>query len=140
MNCSRGRYQSGQSLIEMLFIIASTLLLLSGLVVAMVFMIKTATYARDKAIAIRLAEEKIEQIKASKQSADFWDNPDSYGCGDEETGLGENGIFYRNTTCANAETSATGGRNRIEVTTVSGWEGGDQSVVSVSIYLSNWEE
>lgn len=137
---SRVKNQSGQSLIEVLFIIVSTFFLLSGLVVAMVFMIRTAAYARDKAIAIRLAQEKIEQIKASKQSADFWDNPDSYGCDDKEMGLGESGTFYRNTTCANAETSLTGGRNRIEVTTVAGWEGGAQSEVSVSIYLSNWEE
>ncbi len=134
----RVKNQSGQSLIEVLFIIVSTFFLLSGLVVAMVFMIKTATFARNKAIAVRLAEEKLEQIKASKQSADFWDNPDLYGCGDEEEGLGENGSFYRDTACTDVDTF--GDQSRIEVTTVAGWEGSDQSEVTVTIYLSNWEE
>jgi len=138
VNYNRKKHQSGQSLIEVLFIIVATFLLLSGLVVAMVFMIKTATFARNKAMAIRLAEEKLEQIKASKQLADFWDNSSLYGCGDEETDLGENGSFYRDTTCTIVETS--GSRSRIEVTTVAGWEGGDQSEVIVSIYLSNWDE
>jgi Tfp pilus assembly protein PilV len=140
MSFERKKNQQGQSLIEMLFIIVTTFLLLSGLVVSMIFMIRTVSFAKNKAVAVRLAEEKLEQIKANKQLADFWSSPDLYGCGDEEEGLADNASFYRNTTCSVVETSLSGGKNRIEVTVAVGWQGGEQSEVAVSTYLSDWEE
>lgn len=139
MNFRKKKNQKGQSLIEMLFIVVTTFLLLSGLVVAMIFMIRTANFAKNKATATRLAEEKLEQMKANKQLADFWSNPTLYGCGEEEEGLADDGLFYRNTSCTVVETSSAG-RNKIEVTVVVGWQGGEQSEVAVSIYLSDWEE
>jgi len=140
MSFNRKKYQQGQSLIEMLFIVVTTFLLLSGLVVSIVFMIRTASFAKNKTIAIRLTEEKLEQIKANKQLADFWASPELYGCDDDEEGLADNGIFYRSTTCTAVETSVSGGKNRIEVTVVAGWQGGEQSEITVSTYLSDWEE
>ncbi|MFH1601372.1 MAG: type II secretion system protein [Candidatus Shapirobacteria bacterium] len=67
-------FQKGQTLVEIVFLIGITLIILSGLVVAAIFSVKASRYSKNKAIAARLTREQIEMVKAEKKSASFWED------------------------------------------------------------------
>ena len=74
------RKEAGQTIIEAVFLIGVTFLLLAGLVTSVIFSIKASRYSKNKAIAARIAREQIEAIKAGKQTPAFWD-PVSFSVG-----------------------------------------------------------
>ncbi len=65
--------EAGQTIIEAVFLIGISFLLLLGLVTSAIFSIKASRYSKNKAIATRVARGEIEAIKAAKQSAGFWE-------------------------------------------------------------------
>jgi len=63
---------AGQTIVEIAFLVGISFILLSGLVIAAIFSIKSARYSKYKSLATRIAQGRIEAIKADKQSAFFW--------------------------------------------------------------------
>lgn len=131
----------GQTLLEIIFLIGVSLLILTGLVVTVVFSLKAVYLAKNKAIATRLAREKIEQLRLNKQKVEFWQNPDSWGCNQLESSeeLGETN-FNRQTICGEIEEIGDGKKKRLSVTVEVWWQGGLGSKVTLETVLTNWEE
>jgi len=127
---------SGQSLIEVVFVLGVVALLLSGLVVATIFNVKVARYSKNKAIATQIAREQIESVKARKQSADFWDE-----FTDTE---GTVGNFSYKTTYSDPQTSDS--KKQVDLTVKIWWDSpvepteGKKNQVLITTIISNWEQ
>lgn len=136
---TEAKSSSGQSLVEIVFMVGISFLVLVGLVAGVVFTIKASKFAKNKSVATGLAREKIEEFKSEKQSQAFWDNlphpsSEEWLCYNEE----EIGNFTRRV-CFN-DYSDFGGELRVVVRVETGWLGGDQNKVSLSTILTNWED
>ena len=66
--------QAGQTLVEAVFVVGIVGLILSGLVASVVYSNRVARVSRDNSSAIKLAREKLEQLKSQeKNDSDiFW--------------------------------------------------------------------
>jgi len=66
--------QSGQTLLEAVFVVGVVGLILSGLVASVVYSNRVARVSRDNSSAVKLAREKLEQLKSEEKndSDSFW--------------------------------------------------------------------
>jgi len=129
--------------------IGISFLILTGLVAGIIFSIKAARYARNKAIATRLARERIEELKLEKQTDAFWTAlpaslPGTWDCADEVTGLGENSNFTRQTCYGEKVTDPVLEKDKVPVKIDVWWgergSGEKKNSVILTSVLSNWEE
>ena len=136
---TEAKSSSGQSLVEIVFMVGISFLVLTGLVAGVVFTLKAAKFAENKAVATRLAREKIEEFKSEKQSQAFWDSlphpsSEEWVCySEEEIGNFTRRVYFN-------DYSDFGGELRVVVRVETGWLGGDQNKVSLSTILTNWED
>ena len=133
---------AGQSLVEVVYILGMVVILLTGLVVSMVFSIKTARYSRNKATATRISRELIEEAKSQKQEDAFWTAVNGYSGIDwscREPVARDNFLYkecYRNYVSSSEE-------EKIDFQVRVWWDSGDEpsgkNIVIVETNLSNWE-
>ena len=66
--------KQGQSLVEVIFIVGIVALILSGLVSGTIYFGRSARSAKYRSLAVSLAEEKLEELRAEKENnpASFW--------------------------------------------------------------------
>jgi len=73
--------QSGQTLVEAVFVVGVIGLILSGLVASVVYSNRVARVSRDNSLAVKLAREKLEQLKSEKKNSSdtFWADAETNG-------------------------------------------------------------
>jgi len=133
---------SGQSLLEIVFIIGATILLLSGVVVATVFSIKMVRYSKRKAGAARLARLVVEAKKSDKQEIDFWNQDEVINSRCLTEGPVESVFYYQ--VCYDSYSSLVG-KKRVNLEVAVWWDSvakptTEMNKVVVKTILSNWEE
>ncbi len=74
MSIKIGQKEKGQSLLEVVFVISISALLLSGLAAATTFIIATARFNRQKTLATQLAKKQLEDIRVAKLDQSWWGN------------------------------------------------------------------
>jgi len=127
--------QHGQTIVEIVFVLGLSFVILSGLVVSIIFTAKAGRFSKNKSAAVRLAQEKIEEFKTNKRLTEFWNNPSDYGCGATEVSLGENSIYSRQTQCSFLDSE----NKEMKVVVVASWEDGGAKTVTMATILSNLE-
>jgi len=130
---------SGQSLIEVVFVMGVVVLLLSGLVVATIFNVKMARYSKNKATATRVAREQVELVKTRKQSAEFWTD-----LTEQEVDLGEvTDNFFCKIVYSNIQGDS---KKQVDLAVKVWWDSpiepteGKKNQVLVTTIISNWEQ
>jgi type II secretory pathway pseudopilin PulG len=135
-------HKKGQSLIEVVFMVGVSFLILTGLVAAVIFSIKAASYSKNKALATRLAREKMEELKSDKQASSFWGTSEvvNNNCLSDETDVSGVTGFTRRTCFSNY--SNIDNDYKTDVTIEVWWTptvDPGVGVVKVESRLSNWE-
>ena len=66
--------KQGQSLVEVIFVVSIIALILSGLVSGTIYFGRSARSAKYRSLAVGLAEEKLEELRAEKENnpTSFW--------------------------------------------------------------------
>ncbi len=128
----------GISLVEIVFVILLSFLLLSGLAAAVVFMISAAQFSRNKSFATQIAKKQMELFKYQKQRSDWWN------------GIVCNNVFK---SCAETKPNFTcqykfsncnlgGEKKSVEINIVVYWGATKESkgTVELNSVLTNWEQ
>lgn len=129
------RFQLGQSILEAIFAIAITGMILAGFVSAIIFFGRTSQVAQSGAEATQLAQEKIEQLRADRKRSpsDFWQKLQEGGFNDEEAIK-----KYNRTTEVNLE-QENGNIYRAKVKVTIAWiDQGEDKEVNMSTYFSKY--
>jgi len=131
--------EAGQSLMEIVFILGVTVLLLTGVVVSAIFSLKVARYSKMKAKAARLARQILEGEKSAKQESSFWTTLE-VGC-HGPLGPLEESFYYK---ICYSDLATSDGRSKVKIRVVVWWdslaEPETKNKVAVETVLSNWEQ
>jgi len=112
--------QSGQTLVEAVFVFGVIGLVLSGLVASVIYSNRVARVSRDNSLAVKLAREKLEQLKSQAKN-----DPDAFWADDSfppsaETITLQNTEFERQWTFSNYDNSF-GATRRVKATVRVEW-------------------
>jgi len=127
------KYQQGQSLIEAVFVIALSGLILSGLVFGIIYFNRVSRVSKERSSAVDLTEERIEYLRYQKRNEGdgFWSDLESYAETEELDG------GFTRVTEVTEEVGAP--NNRIKVTVTVSWQDGDETrSVNISSYLTKY--
>ena len=146
----------GQTLFELVIALAVSILIIAGLVIAVTYSIKNATFSKNKAEATRLAQEAIEWVRAERNAS--WE---TFTTRVAATPIGSSAPYCMNNTplswtnelCTTYSISGTSGKfkrdailtrtntNTIEVEIVVSWQDGTTIHRSkISTRLTNWTQ
>jgi type II secretory pathway pseudopilin PulG len=137
------KFNSGQSLVEVVFVTSIIFVVLTGLVTGAIFTLKAVRYARDKSQAIQIAKRTLEEIKGQKQSSSFWSGlPSPDGCLNIVT---HDSRFYSQTCYSGVVNS--GDRYSAQVRVAVWWDNSpgaepteSRNKVVINTNVSNWEK
>ena len=132
--------QSGQTLVEAIFVVAIVGLILSGLVTSVIYANRVARASRDKSLAVKLAREKMEDLRDQKISdpTTFWDNAASGIGGSEPTDLGSAGSFDVSWEFDNYDDSFPNTRRVRAIVTVNWQDGAQTKQTKISSYFTQY--
>lgn len=124
------RKDEGQSLIEVLVALAVMVVVILALVRVTTVSIKNATFAKNRALATKYAQEWIEETRKERdESTNFFDS----ACASQTDNPGPSGIFSRVRTCT------LDGDTTTVVVTVSWAEGGVSHKSELVTHLTKWK-
>jgi Tfp pilus assembly protein PilV len=137
------KFNSGQSLVEVVFVTSIIFVVLTGLVTGTIFTLKAVRYARDKLKATQIAKEVLEDIKGQKQSSSFWSSlPSPEGCLSIVT---YNSRFYSQT--CYSEVGSSDDKYSAKVRVAVWWDlspgaepAESKNKVVINTNISNWEK
>jgi len=128
----------GQSLIEVVFVIFISALLLSGLAAGTTFMLAASGFARQRTTAVQIAKRELENLQADKLEQQWWDSLLPYCQGENNCQVEscpDNPRFSCQTCFSNCNLS--GEKKAVEVSVGVSW--GKRGKVKMSTVLSNWQ-
>ena len=129
--------ESGQSLLEVVIALAVALLVVIALVRLSVTSIRNATFAKNRALATRFAQEWIEETRQvrDEEGGEFFDAQSANDCDDIGNDPDGRGIFNRTRDC-----TLSGDSQTMTVTVVVFWSDaqGDHSL-ELTTSLTNWK-
>ncbi len=138
-----GKNELGQSLLEIIFAISITGILLAGFVSAIVYFSRVGQIAESSSRATQLAQEKVEELRSQKISdqSEFWQNMESYATATPTPESLMDGKYNRSLDVT--YTTPDGTNRRAEVEIVVDWreagvEGGAEKEVRVKSYFSEY--
>ena len=126
---------AGQTLVEMVSIIAIASLILSGLVTAIIYLTRSATLARHYSIATNLAQEKMEAWQSTKRNNSdyFW----NLASNEERVTEEINSPLHCFITSHFSHYQEMDGTKRVKVEIQVSWQEGEQNKsISISSYFS----
>ena len=135
---AKKRRQRGQSLIEMVFVIFISALLLSGLAAGTIFMLTVSGFARQRTTAIQLAKQELEDLQAVKSEEQWWASISPY-CRQRDncqTQTCQNHPRFSCQLCFD-NCHLGGDKKSVEVTAKVSW--GQRGKVKMTTVLSNWQ-
>ncbi len=133
----------GQTLIEVVFVIGITGLILSGFVFAVIYFNRIARGAKLRSVAVKLTQEKMEDLKAMKRNEldDFWTwAEDGYISSPED--MSDFGLIQRVFSFQNYELdgSTTPSTRKVEILVTVTWNDGSQErEFEVTSYFTDWD-
>ncbi len=135
---NKARQCRGQSLIEVVFVIFISALLLSGLAAGTTFMLVASNFARQRTTAIQIAKQELETLQGAKSEAQWWIDISPYcrrGNNCQVKSCGANSQFSCKTCFSNCNLS--GDNKSVETTIWVSW--GRRGKVRIVTVLSNWQ-
>lgn len=131
---------SGQTLIESVFAVGITGLILSGLVFGIIYFSRASTSARDRSLAVKLVQSRMEDLRAEKTDtpASFWTDAADSSTRTEDPVAGlENPTEYRRETTFSNYDESFSATKRVKVTVMVSWQDGNQRrSIDASSYFS----
>ncbi len=124
----------GLSMIEVVFVLLLTFVLLSALAASTSFIISASQFARNKAMATQIAKEKINQAKYAKQGANFDWSDHTESCNKTI-----NNINYTCTTTF-SDSSVSGEKKKVNLEVMVSWGAEEKEKISLKTILTNWEQ
>jgi len=144
------RFNSGQSLLEIIVAVGVAVLLITGLVVGTSVSLRTSQYGQRRSQATKYAQEGIEILRSLRDSMD-WDDfiaLDTNGSGATSLCLGNDAVPVPGSNCeSNLDTvfarqlllEWNDADDRIELTVIVSWpEGGQTPDVALDTYFTQW--
>jgi type II secretory pathway pseudopilin PulG len=138
-----GKNELGQSLLEIIFAISITGILLAGFVSAIVYFSRTGQVAESSSRATQLAQEKIEELRSQKISSqyEFWQNMETYATATPTPESLMDGKYNRSLEVSYSVPDGTNRRAEVEVIVdwiEAGVSGGSNKEVRVKSYFSEY--
>ena len=131
---------SGQSLLEVIVAFGVATLVLTSLVAAVVVAIRNTRFAKNQALATKLAQEGIEKVRVYRDQTDNWDTFKA-NCGNESavgfTSLPSPFASFSTDPIRCVEDDSP---DKVRVTVTISWSEGERSHKSqLTTYLTKWE-
>lgn len=131
------RKNSGQSLVEVLVAMTVILMVIVGIIVATVYATRNSDFSKNQALATKLAQEKMEQVRSDRDQ-----DPDAFFIlSSSETEPPIIGIFTRQTTYSPATCPGDDCGKKTEVKVTVSWtdQTGTHQANQSSIF-TKWQE
>ena len=130
------RKNSGQSLVEVLVAMTVILMVIVGIIVATVYATRNSTFSKNQALATKLAQEKMEQVRSERDQ-----DPDAFFILSSSETEPIIGIFTRQTTYSPATCPGDDCEKKTEVKVTVSWT--DQTGVhqaNLNSVFTKWKE
>ncbi|MBU2591907.1 MAG: type II secretion system protein [Patescibacteria group bacterium] len=128
----------GQTLIESLFAISISALILAGLVFGVIFFSRASRSAKDRSLAVKMVQEKMEYLRSMKKNnpIGFWTDAAAGAVITEDAGLG-NPADYRREIVFSGYRDDFANTRRVKVKVTVSWnDAGETRSVDATTYFT----